>query len=129
MELAFLDAYAAGVFVATSAGNEGPGAATAEHLSRWVTTVAASTQTREFGSDLTLTAGNGDTFQAHGVSIGTGVASPLPVVLASEAPYNDVGLRHRRPGRDLRREDRRLPARPRAACSGPSTPSRAAPRG
>ena len=91
VELAFLDAYAAGVFVATSAGNEGPGASTAGHLSSWVTTVAASTQTREFGSDLTITAGNGDTFQAHGVSIGTGVASPLPVVLASEAPYSDVG--------------------------------------
>ena len=32
VELAFLDAYAAGVFVATSAGNEGPGASTAGHL-------------------------------------------------------------------------------------------------
>ena len=30
IELAFLDAYAAGVFVSASAGNEGPGAATAE---------------------------------------------------------------------------------------------------
>ena len=48
VELAFLDAYAAGVFVAASAGNDGPGASTANHLSPWVTTVAASTQTREF---------------------------------------------------------------------------------
>ena len=45
VELAFLDAYAAGVFVAASAGNSGPGAATTDHLSPWVTTVAASTQT------------------------------------------------------------------------------------
>ena len=51
VELAFLDAYAAGVFVAASAGNDGPGASTANHLSPWVTTVAASTQTREFASD------------------------------------------------------------------------------
>ena len=65
VELAFLDAYAAGVFVAASAGNDGPGASTANHLSPWVTTVAASTQTREFASTLTLTADGGDTFTAE----------------------------------------------------------------
>ena len=37
-----------------SAGNDGPGASTANHLSPWVTTVAASTQTREFASTLTV---------------------------------------------------------------------------
>ena len=36
VELAFLDAYAAGVFVAASAGNAGPGAGTANHLGPWV---------------------------------------------------------------------------------------------
>ena len=50
VELAFLDAYNAGVFVAASAGNSGPGAGTTDHLGPWVTTVAASTQTREFAS-------------------------------------------------------------------------------
>ena len=64
-ELAFLDAYAAGVFVSASAGNEGPGAGTANHLSPWVTTVGASTQTREFQSTLTVTAG-GDTPSSPG---------------------------------------------------------------
>ena len=39
-----------------SAGNEGPQAGTANHLSPWVTTVGASTQRREFSSTLTLTA-------------------------------------------------------------------------
>ena len=67
-ELAFLDAYAAGVFVATSAGNDGPGASTANHLSPWVMSVAASTQTREFASHLTLTADNGDTYDVDGVT-------------------------------------------------------------
>ena len=88
VELAFLDAYAAGVFVSASAGNEGPGASTANHLSPWVTTVAASTQTREFASTLTLNAG-GDTFAADGASI-TASAGPLPVVLAADVPgYGD----------------------------------------
>ena len=87
VELAFLDAYAAGVFVSASAGNEGPGAGTANHLSPWVTTVAASTQRREFQSTLTVTAG-GDTFTTTGASITAG-AGPLPVVLSSDAPYSN----------------------------------------
>lgn len=89
VELAFLDAYAAGVFVAASAGNDGPGASTANHLSPWVTTVGASTQRREFATTLHLTAGNGDTFTADGASITAGVG-PLPVVLSSAAPYSNA---------------------------------------
>lgn len=89
VELAFLDAYAAGVFVSTSAGNDGPGAGTANHLSPWVTTVGASTQTREFATTLNLTADNGDVFSGDGASITAG-AGPLPVVLASAAPYNNA---------------------------------------
>lgn len=83
VELAFLDAYNAGVFVAASAGNDGPGAATANHVSPWVTTVAASTQTREFANHLTLTADNGDTFEVDGASITAG-AGPLPVVVSAD---------------------------------------------
>jgi hypothetical protein len=85
-ELAFLDAYAAGVFVAASAGNEGPGASTANHLAPWVTTVGASTQTRQFASTLTVTGQGGATFTAEGASITPG-AGPAPVVLASADPY------------------------------------------
>ena len=88
VEQAFLDAYNAGVFVAASAGNDGPGAATAGHGGPWVTTVAASTQRRDFESHLSLTAGNGDTFSATGASITSG-AGPLPVVQSSAAPYSN----------------------------------------
>ena len=88
VELAFLDAYAAGVFVSASAGNEGPGASTANHLSPWTMTVAASTQTREFFTTLSLTAGNGDTFTMDGASITPGVTTATPVVLSSAAPYS-----------------------------------------
>jgi subtilisin family serine protease len=87
-ELAFLDAFAAGVFVSASAGNNGPGAATVNHVSPWVMTVAASTQTREFSSTLSLSADNSDTLVLQGVSI-TGGAGPAPIVMSSAPPYND----------------------------------------
>ena len=56
VELAFLDAYNAGVFVAASAGNSGPGAETTDHRGPWVTTVAASTADRAFKNTITVTA-------------------------------------------------------------------------
>jgi len=89
VELAFLDAYAAGILVSASAGNDGPTAGTVNHNGPWVTTVAASSQQRTFQSTITLT-GGGATATLHGASITTGVTSPLPVVLASAPPYNDV---------------------------------------
>ncbi|MFC7487468.1 S8 family serine peptidase [Knoellia sp. CPCC 206453] len=92
VELAFLDAYAAGVFVAASAGNSGPSAATANHLSPWVTSVAASTQKREFATTLHLAAAGGSPALAlDGASITAGSgAAPLPIVRASAAPYSDA---------------------------------------
>ena len=55
-ELAFLFAADAGVFVATSAGNSGPGAATVGGPGTvpWMTTVGASTQDRFFEGDVLL---------------------------------------------------------------------------
>ncbi|MGH9247532.1 MAG: S8 family serine peptidase [Acidimicrobiales bacterium] len=89
VELAFLDAYAANVFVSASAGNSGPGAGTSNHLGPWTTTVAASTQTREFATTLTLNADNGDTFTADGASITAGV-DEFPVVFAQDVEgYDD----------------------------------------
>ncbi|MBA2386066.1 MAG: S8 family serine peptidase [Acidimicrobiia bacterium] len=60
VELAFLRATNAGVFVAASAGNSGPGAATVAHPSPWITTVAASTHDRK--AQATLTTGDGKTY-------------------------------------------------------------------
>jgi subtilisin family serine protease len=78
VEVAFLYASRAGVFVAASGGNDGPGASTVNHPSPWLTTVAASTHSR--ASEATLTLGNGAEY--------TGASSNLtpttgPVVLAS----------------------------------------------
>ncbi|TDU83925.1 PA domain-containing protein [Kribbella voronezhensis] len=90
VELAFLDAYAAGVFVSTSAGNSGPGANTTDHRSPWVTTVAASTQSRTFRSTVTLS-GSGATATVSGASITAGISTPAPVVLAGSTPgYSDA---------------------------------------
>jgi hypothetical protein len=94
VELAFFDAYKAGVFVAASAGNAGPAAGTSDHLSPWVTTVAASTQKRSFQSTLTLGSSDGTAATMNGVSITTGISSPLPVVMASAAPYSDATCTH-----------------------------------
>jgi subtilisin family serine protease len=90
VELAFLDAYAAGVLVSASAGNDGPGAGTVNHNGPWVQTVAASTQSRTFRSTVTLS-GGGATLQVSGSTITSGIASPLPVVKGSDPPYNNVG--------------------------------------
>lgn len=80
--LAFLDAYAAGIAVNASAGNDGPGASTANHASPWVTTVAASTFDRAYSSTLTLTASDGATFSKAGATLTQGVTG-LPVVSAA----------------------------------------------
>ena len=99
VELAFLDAYAAGVFVSTSAGNDGPTVSTANHLSPWVMTVAASSQRREFATTLHLAGTGGNpTLDLEGASITAGSgASPLPIVLASAAPYSDALCAHPAP--------------------------------
>jgi subtilisin family serine protease len=90
--LAFLDAYAAGVFVSASAGNSGPAASTVDNTGPWVTTVAASTQTREFDSTLTLTGGS-DKLTLTGASITAGISEATPVVLAqSVAGYSGGAL-------------------------------------
>lgn len=47
VELAFLNAGAAGVYVAVSAGNSGPGASTTGHNSPWVSATAALTHNRK----------------------------------------------------------------------------------
>jgi hypothetical protein len=86
VELAFLDAFHAGISVNASAGNSGPGAGTVDHGGPWVTTVGASTSNRFFTSTLHLTADGGATFDLPGVTITNGIATATPVVLAETIP-------------------------------------------
>lgn len=83
-DISFLFAQRAGIFVAVSAGNEGPGASTVGSPagSPWLTTVAASTQDRTYlGSVLT-----GADMQYFGTSITAGTAE-LQIVNAAD--YGD----------------------------------------
>jgi hypothetical protein len=83
VELAFLNAAAAGVFVSTSAGNEGDtdGASSVAHNAPWTTTVAASTHNR--GATKTVTLGNGTSISGPG-AIPPAVGSS-PLILSTAA--------------------------------------------
>ena len=87
-DLAFLFAADAGVFVATSAGNNGPDPGTVGSPGSvpWLTTVGASTQPRSF--DGTVTLGNGMSYT--GTSF-TGSLASAPLVDAAAAG-NDLCL-------------------------------------
>jgi subtilisin family serine protease len=85
--LAFKNARAAGIFVATSAGNSGPGAATmgSPADAPWVTAVGASTHNRDFPNSL-VDLGGGSS-PAPAVMRGKGVSSgygPAPIVYAGD---------------------------------------------
>jgi hypothetical protein len=78
VEIQFLFAADAGVFVSASAGNSGPTASTTAHNTPWLTTVAAGTQDQTFQATITL--GNGASYTSAGV----GAAVPSsPIVPAS----------------------------------------------
>jgi subtilisin family serine protease len=89
---AFRGASNAGVFVANSAGNSGPGASTLDHPAPWVTTVAAATFRRAFQA---VELGNGARYVGASTTPSLTTASPLvtsvSVKLAS-APETDARL-------------------------------------
>lgn len=83
VEVAFLFAADAGVFVAASAGNSGPASSTVAHPGPWLTTVAATTHDRNYDADLTL----GDASTYSGSSTNTTGAGPADLVYSA-----NVGL-------------------------------------
>jgi len=80
VEIAFLYAADAGVFVAASAGNSGPATSTVAHPGPWLTTVAAGTHNRNGDGSVTL--GNGVTYS--GASVATAVG-PAPLIDSTAA--------------------------------------------
>jgi len=88
---AFLNSRTAGIFVAVSAGNAGPGAATigSPADAPWVHSSAAATHDRKFVNALADMSGGAsppDDIEGAGVTSGYG---PAPVVYAGAAPYNN----------------------------------------
>ena len=75
VQLAFLAAASAGIFVATSAGNSGPGASTVQSTSPWVTTVGAHTIAPYYG---TVTLGNGQSYAGISTSVDEPVGPAPP---------------------------------------------------
>jgi hypothetical protein len=80
VQVSFLFAARAGVFVACSAGNSGPTTATVAHPGPWLTTVAAGTHNRNGAGSVTL--GDGATY--YGASLATAVG-PAPLVDSTAA--------------------------------------------
>ena len=100
VEIAFLFAADAGIFVAASAGNSGPTASTVAHPSPWITTVAAGTHNRDGQGSVTL--GNGVTYSGASVaaalaarplirSIDAGLPGANPTNLALCTTEEDAG--------------------------------------
>ncbi len=77
VEVAYLFAARAGVFVAAAAGNSGPTASTVAHISPWLASVAAGTHSRS--GTATVTLGNGAVYTGASLTPGVG---PAPIVLA-----------------------------------------------
>jgi hypothetical protein len=79
VEVSFLNAAAAGVFVTASAGNSGPTVSTVAHPSPWIMTTAAGTHNRDGAGTLTI---GSDVFQGDSASP---VAVTAPLVSSLEA--------------------------------------------
>ncbi len=86
VEVSFLYAANAGIFVATSAGNNGPTASTVAHPSPWTTTVAAGTHSRSVNGSVTL--GNGATYYGPSLAAAA-VTAPLIDSTAAGLPGAD----------------------------------------
>jgi subtilisin family serine protease len=79
VEQAYFNAAAAGVFVATSAGNSGPAPVVA-HPSPWLTTVGAATHNRAFTGSVKLGDASGSEF--FGPSVAAADVGPAQIVYA-----------------------------------------------
>ncbi|WP_210503222.1 S8 family serine peptidase [Nocardioides xinjiangensis] len=89
----FLNARAAGIHVATSAGNDGPGEATLGSPGDvpWMTTVGATTHDRKYVASVTdISATDGATLpDIAGAGLAGATDGTFPVVYAGAAPYNN----------------------------------------
>ncbi|MCB1702023.1 MAG: S8 family serine peptidase [Halioglobus sp.] len=101
VELGFLNANAAGIYPAVSAGNEGPGPATTGHNSPWVGATAASSHQRALnGTVLDLTSDGGSLANLNGATFSAGYG-PAPIVYAGDFPTNNGSSNDTQPAQCL----------------------------
>lgn len=101
IELAFLDAAAAGVYVSTSGGNSGPEASTTGHNSPWVANTAAMTHNRVVENSLiALTSSVGSLGNLKGAGLTSGYG-PARIVHARDFPTTDGTANQINPGQCL----------------------------
>lgn len=91
VELGFLAAVEAGIYVSASAGNSGPAASTVAHLGPWVSTTAASTHNRKIANNLIDMVSDGDSLsQLQGSSFSAGYG-PAPIIHANTTAFDPSG--------------------------------------
>jgi len=84
IELAFLNATQAGIYVATSAGNAGPGAETTGHNSPWVSATGATTHRRTIPNSVTdLNSDAGALADITGLGLTSGYG-PAPIINSAD---------------------------------------------
>ncbi|UAA37943.1 S8 family serine peptidase [Paraneptunicella aestuarii] len=89
VELGFLNATAAGIYVATSAGNSGPTAGSTGHASPWVSTTAALTHNRTLvNSVVGMTSDGASLADLQGKGF-TSAYGPADIVYAGDFPTTD----------------------------------------
>jgi hypothetical protein len=90
LDLALLDAVAAGVFVVTSGGNSGPAAGTVARTSPWAATVTATTHSRLIGNDIDAAGLSMRGAPSHGPALGAPLTATIVDALTI-APGNALG--------------------------------------
>ena len=94
-EIALMYAAQAGVFVTTSAGNNGPGLSTLDHPSPWLTTTAAATYTV---NESTVAFGDGTSYIGASTTLGLPAAPLVESVASKSATATDEDARLCKPG-------------------------------
>lgn len=92
VDLAFLDAFAAGIFVSASAGNSGPGAGTVAKTGPWNATVGASTHGRIFANTADVVAPTPVPPELTGLAAVQGTGPALTADLTANITYDPTNL-------------------------------------